>query len=115
MKNDINVLAKQIFEECKADGEEVTMEEALEMAEMEVKAKGIKNYAQCDIKEKKERKPKERKVDTEKATILDFIKKGLTLMLDSTTIEVENEAKLHFNYNGTEYTVNLVKHRPPKK
>ena len=37
------IIAK-IMQECEADGEPVTREEAEEMAEMEIKAKGLKNY-----------------------------------------------------------------------
>lgn len=105
-------LILQIMAECEADGEPITRAEAEEMAEMEIKAKGIKNYTQADIS--KPKKTKERKVDTEKAMILDYLKKGLTLLLNSTTIETENETKIHFVYNGSEYTVNLIKHRPKK-
>ena len=35
-------LAKQIFDECAKEGEPITMEEAQEMAQMEINAKGIK-------------------------------------------------------------------------
>lgn len=107
-------LVNEIMAEAEADGEAVTREEAEEMAKMELGAKEIKNYTQAQV-DKPSRKPRERKVDEEKAKILEFAKKGLTLMMNSGTITVENEAKLHFNYNGTEYTLNLVKHRPPKK
>lgn len=107
-------LVNEIMAECEADGEPITRAEAEEMAKMELGAKEIKNYTQAQV-EKTPRKPRERKVDEEKAKILEFAKKGLTLMMNSATITVENEAKLHFNYNGTEYTLNLIKHRPPKK
>lgn len=107
-------LIEQIMKEMAEDGEPVTREEAEEMAKMEIKAKGIKNYTQSTV-EKKPKKTRERKIDEEKAKILEFAKKGLTLMMNSATITVENETKLHFNYNGTEYTLNLIKHRPPKK
>ena len=33
-------LAKQIFDECAKEGEPITMEEAQEMAQMEINAKG---------------------------------------------------------------------------
>lgn len=106
----VEELAKAIYKEMLADGEPITEEEALEMAEMEIKAKGIKNYTQAEV-EKKAKKPRERKIDTEKGFILDYIKKGLTLLVDSTTIQTENEVKLHFEYNGSKYSVTLTKHR----
>lgn len=95
--------AEQLWEDDQADyiGEEGE--------EMTKKAKEVKRYEKG--KETKERKPKERKVDTEKAFILDYLKKGLTLLIDSTTIETENEVKLHFSYNGSKYSVTLTKHR----
>ena len=37
------------MKECKADGEEVTLAEALEMADMELGAKKIKNYTQSEV------------------------------------------------------------------
>ena len=43
-KEALEKLALKIFKECEADGEPVTKAEAMEMAEMEIKAKGIKNY-----------------------------------------------------------------------
>lgn len=113
MAKTLEELAKEIYKEMIADGEDITEEDALEMAKMEIGAKEIKNYTQADVK--KERKPRERKVDSEKAEILDYLKKGLTLAIDSTTIKVENEVKLHFQYNGSDYSVTLTKHRPPKK
>ena len=42
-------LIEQIMKECEADGEPITREEAEEMAEMEIKAKGIKNYTQAEV------------------------------------------------------------------
>ena len=81
--------------------------------EQKVKENGCdRNYVQGD-KPKTERKPRERKVDNEKLTLLKMLASGLT----DSNIEVafENEVKLHFNYNGSSYSVTLTKHRPPKK
>ena len=81
--------------------------------EQKVKENGCdRNYVQGD-KPKTERKPRERKVDNEKLALLKMLASGLT----DSNIEVtfENEVKLHFNYNGSSYSVTLTKHRPPKK
>ena len=81
--------------------------------EQKVKENGCdRNYVQGD-KPKTERKPRERKVDNEKLALLEMLASGLT----DSNIEVtfENEVKLHFNYNGSSYSVTLTKHRPPKK
>ena len=103
-------LIDEIMREAEKDGEPLTREEAMEIAEMEIKAKGIKNYTQS-AETAKERKPRERKVDEDKATILENLKRGLTLLVNSAIISVENENKLHFKFNGNDYTVNLIKHR----
>ena len=81
--------------------------------EQKVKENGCdRHYIQGD-KPKAERKPRERKVDNEKLALLEMLASGLT----DSNIEVafENEVKLHFNYNGSSYSVTLTKHRPPKK
>ena len=81
--------------------------------EQNSKACGNRHYEKSQTL-KSERKPRERKIDTDKAKLLNYIKQGLTLGLDSTLIQTENEVKLHFPYNGSEYSVTLTKHRAPK-
>ena len=95
------------MKECEADGEPITREEAEEMAEMEIKAKGLKHYEQS---EKPRKKPtKERKVDTDKLEILKRVK---CLLEDyGYEVELEKEVALHFG----EYTLKLTRHRPQKK
>ena len=105
-------LTNDIYKEMLADGEEVTLEEAREMAEMELKAKGIKNYVQSTV-EKKPRKPKERKVDEEKKRILSDVK----VLLEGLGAEIEGvktETEIKFSFNENEYTIKLTKHRPKK-
>ena len=100
-------LILQIMKECEADGEPITREEAEEMAEMEIKAKGFKHYEQS---EKLRKKPtRERKVDTDKLEILKRVK---CLLEDyGYEVELEKEVALHFG----EYTLKLTRHRPQKK
>lgn len=57
-------LAEKIMLECEKEGEPVTMEEALEMAEMEIKANGNRRYEKSDKPRKKS--TRERKVDETK-------------------------------------------------
>ena len=84
--------------------------------EMTLKAKEIRRYEQSA--EKKERKPREKKIDQEKVAIVDFI---YTEMLNSGHIEfkeitVKNEQKeITFRVGENEYSLTLTKHRPPKK
>lgn len=109
MESKLKKLALEIFNEAEKDGEPVTMEEATEMAEMEIKAKDIKRYEQSSV-ERKSKKPRERKVDGEKLVLLQALADGLKNMgLDPLA---HNETKLHFDYNGNSYSVTLTKHRP---
>ena len=82
--------------------------------EQKVKENGCdRNYVQSD-KPKTERKPRERKVDNEKLFLLQGLASGLENKI-GLDVTYENEVKLHFNYNGSSYSVTLTKHRPPKK
>ena len=82
--------------------------------EQKVKENGCdRHYVQGD-KPKKERKPRERKVDNEKLFLLQGLASGLENKI-GLDVTYENEVKLHFNYNGSSYSVTLTKHRPPKK
>ena len=82
--------------------------------EQKVKENGCdRHYVQGD-KPKTERKPRERKVDNEKLFLLQGLASGLEYKI-GLDVTYENEVKLHFNYNGSSYSVTLTKHRPPKK
>lgn len=101
-------LVEQIMRECAEDGEPVTREEAEEMAEMEIKARGNRRYEQSE----KERKPttRERKLDMEKVEIIkkicDFL---LTSGEESATI-VNEQREIQFR----EFSITLTKHRKGK-
>ena len=119
MAKTLEQLAKEIYNEALEDGESVTEDEALEMAKMELGSKEMLNYTQATVK--KERKKVERKVDANKASLINFLKTILEdeelvinegLVLD---IRVKPETEISFNYCGDEYTLKLIKHRPPKK
>lgn len=106
-------LAKKIMAECQADGEPVTEQDALEMAEMELKAKH-NNYTQsatAPAKEKKTRKPKK---DLEKIALVNSIMQALSdLPLDNLQV-INEQRELSFSYKGDEYALTIVKHRKPK-
>lgn len=107
-------LVLEIMKEAEADGEPVTREEAEEMAKMEIGSKEIKNYAQS-TEPKKERKPREKKVDTDKVAIIESLF-GFLQTQELENVVVKNDQKeITFSLNGCEYSLNLVKHRPPKK
>jgi len=109
----IEDLARQIFLEAKADGEPVTEAEALEMAKMEMGAEEIKNYTQASP-ERKAKKPRERKVDNEKKFILEECAEMLSDLENASDITLQNETDVHFTYNGTSYSLKLIKHRNAK-
>ena len=105
----IEKLAEKIFNECEKEGEPVTKEEALEMAEMEMNAKSDRHYEKSATKERKTVK-RERKIDTTKALFINGIKN----YLEGCGCEVEtlvNETDLHFTFEGTNYSIKLTKHR----
>lgn len=83
-------------------------EEAKEVAEMEIKAKGLKRYEQGEKPRKKVER--ERKVDLEKKEIIDelvaCIKKNL-----GDVLEVKTETEIKMRYFGNEYTIKLIRHR----
>ena len=112
-------LITSIMKECLDNGEPVTYEEAKEMAEMELKAKtNFKRYEKADKPKKKVEKV--RKVDEDKKYILKNIKvliEGMLLNSEETdtSVSMKTETELGFHFHGNDYTIKLVKHRPPKK
>ena len=91
---------------------ECTREEAEEVAEMEVKAKGIKRYEKAE--ETKPRKPRERKVDETKKELIEYLEKALGMIIIAPLI-VKNESEISFTFKKELFTLKLIKHRPPKK
>ena len=99
--------AEQLYEDDQADfiGEEGE--------EMTVKAKEVRRYEQSA--EKKERKPREKKLDEDKVKIISFLQRVMTDS-DALNVVIKNEQReITFCYNGAEYSLTLTKHRPPKK
>lgn len=104
-------LTEKIMKECEADGEPVTKEEAREMAEMELKASGNRHYEQSEKPRKAVKK--ERKVDEIKKRLLTDCR-VLLEGLGAQTLSVKTETEIVFLFNGDEYSLKLVKHRPKK-
>ena len=98
--------AEQLFEDDQADfiGEEGE--------EMTKKAKEVRRYEQAD--KPKNKKKREVKFDEDKVKIIKFLER---VMVDSDALEVfvkNPQKEITFRYNDCEYSLNLVKHRPPK-
>lgn len=103
-------LVAQIMRECEKEGEPVTKEEAEEMAEMEINAKG--HYEQNVSKERKVTK-RERKVDEEKLRFLNAFRADLEEV--GAVVEMfKNEAQIDFTFGENSYTLKLIKHRQKK-
>lgn len=105
-------LIEKIMMECAADGEPVTREEAEEMAEMELKASGNRHYEQSEKPRKTAKK--ERKVDETKKRLLADCR-VLLEDLGAQTLSVKTETEISFLFDGGEYSLKLIKHRPKKK
>lgn len=103
--------AEQLYED---DQEDYIGEEGEQMTE---KAKEIRRYEQSA--EKKERKPREKKIDAEKVTIVDFVWGCMlnnTHIMEFDNVNVINAQKeITFRVGENEYSLTLTKHRPPKK
>lgn len=109
-KIDLNTLADIIFKECEKEGEPVTKEEALEMAEMEIKSGDLSRYEKS-LEPKKKREPKERKVDEDKKFLLEVFRSRMEEVANLTILGVKTETEISFQYFGNDYTLKLTKHR----
>lgn len=118
----IDALALEIFKQEKAEGTPVTMEEAQEMAKMELNAKQISRYEKSDTPKKKGVRVK--KVDPIKREIITTITNNLCRcwfdelgddQSEPHFIQVTNPEKyIDFFVGSDHYTITLTKHRAPK-
>lgn len=108
--------AEQLYED---DQEDYIGEEGEQMTE---KAKEIRRYEQSA--EKKERKPREKKIDQEKVEILNWVEGALVgrhSIIEEEEWDFSEVAKpnpqkeITFRVGENEYSLTLTKHRPPKK
>lgn len=99
----------------------LTLEEATTLYEQD--ESGWENPELKDAKPRKrnyvrnatsKKKPRERKIDTIKLELFEKLQKTLC---DEFGIEgsLKNETELKFKYLDNDYTLKLIKHRPPKK
>lgn len=110
-------LTQEIFNECKKDGEPVTMAEARQMAEMEIKAKSV-NLGAREKAPKSENAPKKVhtvKVSDEKKFVF---KEILDLLTDnhSENVTVLTENKLiQVKFGGKIFKIDVVETRNKAK
>ena len=107
--------AEQLLEDDEADfiGEEGE--------EMTKKAKEVRRYEQAD--KPKSKKKREVKLDEMKIEIIKFLENamdGRHRFIEEDEWDFENvivknpQKEITFTVNGCEYSLNLIKHRPPK-
>ena len=106
-------LINEIMKECADEGEPITREDAEEMAEMEINARKQNHVGEKAPTAKKERKPRENKVDADKHEIMDMLDDALCDFADNVE-ERKADTAIEFTYNGAGYTLRLIKHRPKK-
>lgn len=106
-------IAKSIFNECKKDNEPVTIDEAFEMAKMELNAK--KNFKLYELdKTKKRTIIREKKIDEDKLQLIQDIKYYLNQLnyIKNETIKIVNDQKeITFDIEDNNFSINLIKHR----
>lgn len=112
-QSEIDSLALTIMEEFAKENDAVTLEEAQEMARMELNEKQNRRYEKSDAPKKKV--VRERKIDKEKAFLFNLLYNGF-LSFDEVEINPteKKESEFSFTYGENSYTVKLIKHRPQK-
>lgn len=114
------VKAEKLFNDVAKDIDDGTDDElcsydVIDVIKVEHKVKKTgadRNYVKSETK--KEKKPRERKVDNEKLALLQILGMAIEDNTDVGSVTYENEVKLHFVFNGNQYSVTLTKHRPKK-
>lgn len=108
-------LITEIMEEAEKDGEPVTREEAEEMAEMELKAKGVKRYEMAETAPK-EKKKREVRLDDVKVAFINELVSIFDYQQMANQVEIVNpQREISFRIGEDLYSLTLTKHRPPKE
>ena len=107
-------LAEKLMSEFAKDGEPITYDEALEMAEMELKAGKIKKYVQSDDKtvEKTAKNARKRNVSDEKKQIFNDLNKFLVENYDFIVLTPYKKVEIRLGVKT--FTLDLVEQRPKK-
>ena len=111
-------LAKQIFDECAKEGEPITIEEAQEMAQMEINAKDIKIGARATEpkaeKEKKEKKQRIAQVSAEKMALFSLIWEGLSNFYGENAQISKQNKEISVQIGEKSFKIDIVEHRKVK-
>ena len=117
MAKSLNELATKIYNECLADGEPVSEEEALEMARMELNVKTAE-IVDAGHEKGKDRKPKTVKVSNEKKALFESIYANLDRCegVEPENVKVLTENKLiEVKIGDKTFKIDLIECRKPKK
>ena len=79
----------------------------------EEQKKVIKKVSSTQSKPR-EKVKRERKVDEEKKFLIECIIRGLESTAETSDIQTKTETEINFGAFGNQYTLKLIKHRPPK-
>lgn len=96
--------AEQLFED---DENDFIGEEGEQMTKQAKKAG--RHYEQ---KGERKKSTRERKVDTDKHELMQCVQFGIKEIVQNLQIKTENECS--FSFNGCEYSLKIIKHRPKK-
>lgn len=108
-------LAKQIFDEFAKDGEPITEDEALEMAQMEINAKGVKVGARAtEPKPQKEKIQRIAQVSDEKMALFSLLWEGLSNFYgENAQIQKQNK-EISVQIGEKSFKIDIVEHRKAK-
>lgn len=115
---EVEKLAKEIMAECEKDNEPITWEDALDMAKMELNAKGLTHAGRSVQDPEKPKKPRTVKISNEKKELFESILQNLTrcVPIEQENIKVLVENKLIQVKIGEKiFKIDLIEQRKPKK
>ena len=108
-------LAKQIFDECAKEGEPITIEEAQEMAQMEINAKDIKIGARAtEPKVEKEKKQRIVQVSDEKKALFSLLWEGLFNYYGENAQISKQNKEISVQIGEKSFKIDIVEHRKVK-
>ena len=108
-------LAKQIFDECAKEGEPITIEEAQEMAQMEINAKGISIGARATApKAEKDKKPRIPQVSDEKMALFSLLWEGLSNFYGENAQISKQNKEISVQIGETSFKIDIIEHRKAK-
>ena len=108
----IEQLAHEIFKECERDGEPVTIQEAEEMARMELGAKGMSREATSTEPRKKSDKPRTVKISDTKKMLFELIADFLSEEYGYGSItRGKNCSSIALNIEDTDFDIKIIQHR----